>query len=411
MAGAVELVLLLFGTFLLAKTLGEIAERLRQPALIGEILAGILVANLVVGDFVLLDFIQLNPLTPEGAVNLEFLTALSELGVIFLIFAVGLEVKASDLRKVGGIALQVAVLGVVFPFLLGFLLIIVLHGMAGTVEAMFVGAALVATSIGITAQVLRERNLLATREANVILGAAVIDDILGILVLTVTIGAAVGGVSLVQVAVVAVMSSMFVVAFVVAGPRLIRHLARPEKGLLERLRMKNAAFVLALLFCFGVSALAAFFQLAAIIGAFLAGMAMGTVEERYHLGRSFEPLNAFFVPFFFLVIGLQVNLAALGSVLPLTIAIIVLAIVSKLVGCALGARKMGKSSAIIVGVGMVPRGEVGIIVALAAFNVGAISDGLYAAIVLMSIVTSMIAPTLLTRLFARQAEGRHAGQT
>ena len=277
MAGAVELVLLLFVTFLLAKTLGEIAERLRQPALIGEILAGILVANLVVGDFVLLDFIQLNPLTPEGAVNLEFLTALSELGVIFLIFAVGLEVKASDLRKVGGIALQVAVLGVVFPFLLGFLLIIVLLGMAGTVEAMFVGAALVATSIGITAQVLRERNLLATREANVILGAAVIDDILGILVLTVTIGAAAGGVSLVQVAVVAVMSSVFVVAFVVAGPRLIRHLARPEKGLLERLQMKDAAFVLALLFCFGVSALAAFFQLAAIIGAFLAGLAMGTV--------------------------------------------------------------------------------------------------------------------------------------
>ena len=409
MAGAVDLVLLLFGTFLLAKVLGEVAERLRQPALVGEILAGILVANLAVGDFVLRDVLQLSPSTPGGAANLEFLTALSELGVIFLIFAVGLEVKVSDLRRSGRIALQVAILGVVLPFLLGFLLIVVLNGMAGTIEAMFVGAALVATSIGITAQVLREKNLLATREATVILGAAVFDDILGILVLTVAIGAAAGGVSLLQIAIVAGMSSAFVVAFVVAGPRLVRHLARPEKGLLGRLQTKNAPFILALLFCFGVSALAAFFQLAAIIGAFLAGLAMGTVEERYHLGRSFEPLNAFFVPFFFLVIGLQVNLVALGGVLPLALAIIALAVVSKLAGCALGARKMGKASALIVGVGMVPRGEVGIIVALAAFNAGAISDGLYAAIVLMSIVTSMVAPALLTRLFARKAAERAAG--
>lgn len=402
-AGAADLVLLLFSTFLIAKALGELLQRLRQPALVGEILAGILIANLVVGAFSLRDFLQLTPTAPGDPPNpnVAFLEALADLGVIFLIFAVGLEIRTTELRRVGRLATQVAVLGVVVPLLLGFAFIELSGG--NPTEAIFVGAAMVATSIGITARVLREMNMLATREARVILGAAVIDDILGILILTIAIGAASGGVNLYQIAIVAALATVFVLVSLALGPRLVRHLARPESptAILKRMRSHNAPFVVALLFCLGMSALASFFQLAAIIGAFLAGMAMAEIREQYALELSFEPLNAFFVPFFFLVIGLKVDVEALAAVWPLAVALTVLAVVSKLLGCGIGARSMGRTSATIVGVGMVPRGEVGIIVALAGLNAGAVTGSLYSAVVVMSLATSMMAPSLLARLFRR----------
>jgi Kef-type K+ transport system membrane component KefB len=152
-----------------------------------------------------------------------------------------------------------------------------------------------------------------------------------------------------------------------------------------------------------VSALATFFTLAAIIGAFLAGMAFAEVAERYGLAESFEPLNAFFVPFFFLVIGLNVRIDKLLAVWPVAMMITVLAIVGKLIGGSLGARPMGRTSALIVGVGMVPRGEVGIIVAAAGLGAAAISQGLYASVVVMSIATSVLAPSILGRLFQAKA--------
>ncbi|HLF07409.1 MAG TPA: cation:proton antiporter [Thermoplasmata archaeon] len=420
MAGEVQLIILLFGTFLLAKALGELMQRLKQPALVGEILAGVIIANLVLVDFIvpsfsLAEFLQLStevsdPVRKAAAeANLAFLGALADLGVIFLIFAVGLHIKSSELRKVGRLAIGVAVMGVVFPFVLGFLYIELTEGTDRVAEAMFVGAALVATSVGITASFLREKNLLKSREAMVILAAAVIDDILGIMVLTIAIGVGTAGsggpVNLVyQIGIVAALSTFFVLLFLYIGPRFVRRFAAPEnpRAILNRLRTRNAAFIVALLFCFGVSALATFFQLAAIIGAFLAGMAFAEVAERYGLVESFEPLNAFFVPFFFLVIGLKVKVGALAAVWPAAVIITVLAIIGKLVGCGLAAREMGRDSAMIVGVGMVPRGEVGIIVAIAALKSGAISEGLYSAIVVMSIATSMLAPSILAKLFARK---------
>jgi Kef-type K+ transport system membrane component KefB len=422
-AGEVGLILLLFVTFLGAKALGELMERLKQPALVGEILAGVLIANLVLVDFIvphfsLAEFLNLDPTVSDpkaastAAANISFLEALADIGVIFLIFAVGLHIKASDLRKVGGIATSVAVMGVVFPFILGFVFIEVTAGTDRIVEAMFVGAAMVATSVGITARVLRERNVLKSREAMVILGAAVIDDILGIMVLTIAIGVAsqqsgAGSGLVYQIGIVAALSSIFVVFFLVLGPRVVRRVAAPEnpRAVLNRLRSRNAPFIVALLFCFGVSALATFFTLAAIIGAFLAGMAFAEVAEEYGLGESFEPLNAFFVPFFFLVIGLNVKIADLAGIWMGALALTALAVVGKLVGCYLAARKMGTTSALIVGVGMVPRGEVGIIVALAGISTvpPAISPGLYSSVVVMSIATSVLAPSILERLFKRKA--------
>lgn len=417
MAGEVQLIILLFITFLLAKALGELMERLKQPALVGEIAAGIIIANLVFGGFNFVDFLQLNESTPEGMANMEFIGAFATLGVIFLIFAVGLEIRASELRKVGSLASYVAVLGVVFPFILGFVFIQLVEGTDHIVEAMFVGAALVATSIGITARVLREKNLLKSKEARVILGAAVIDDILGIMVLTIAIGIAgqsqAGGSDLIfQIVAVAGLSTFFVLLFMYLGPRLVRRFAHPEspRAILQRLRTRNAPFIVALLFCLGVSALATFFQLAAIIGAFLAGMAMAEVKEKYPLEESFEPLNALFVPFFFLFIGLKVHLSQLAAVWQLAVAITALAIVGKLVGCWFAARRMGSRSALVVGVGMIPRGEVGIIVALAGLTAGAISEGLYSAVVVMSIATSIIAPGILARLLAKPPPAGENGE-
>lgn len=372
---AVQIPLAMLVVFGSAKILAELFERLRQPAIVGEILAGILIGPSV-----------LKWMEPNG-----FLNALADLGVMFLLFRVGLEVRSSELMKVGGTAALVAVLGVMVPFLMGWG-IVSLWGMP-QMEAIFVGAAMVATSVGITAQVLASKHLLQERASKIILAAAVIDDVLGLLVLALVSSLAKGAVSVLGLVTTAAAAMGFTVLVAKWGTRAA---GRIVPRLEEKMRSGESQFALAMILLFALSLVAVYAGVAAIIGAFLAGMALAeSVGDRVrHLAHGVTEL---LVPFFLAGIGLHFDLRAFAgrSTLLLAVVILAAAVLSKFAGCAAGAARLGFRDARRVGVGMVPRGEVGMVVARIGLSMGVIAQGVYGVVVFMSIATTMIAPPLI----------------
>lgn len=402
----VPIVTVLFFVFLLSRGFGEITLRLRLPALIGEIIAGIVIANLAVGSFHLLTAVGLAPSTLAGAENQSVVSALAEVAVVFLVFAVGLEVRPEGLRRFARLSATTAMYGILVPFGLGVTFLLALEGPSQWAAALFVGVALLVSSLIGTARFLGDHHLLDTMEAHVILGALVIEDIVGVIVLTVVLGVTAradqGPVTLVyQVLVVVVFAVAFGLFFLYIAPRLLRQYAHPSSpdAIPVRLRTRNATFVLALLFCLGASALAESFQLAGIAGAFFAGMALSEFREQYDLRSRFEAINTFLVPFFFVKVGLTVSTGDLVAAWPLAAALTVLAVAGKLIGSLYESRKSGRGPALRIGAGLVDRGEVGIIVAITAFDAAMISADLYTAIVVMSVATSVIGPYLLYRWF------------
>ncbi len=364
--------LLVFGV---AKFAGELCERFGQPGMVGEIIAGVILGPSV-----------LNLVQPD-----QVLGALSEVGVMFLLFRVGLEVKSSTLLKVGPTALLVAVAGVILPFVLGSFAMNAVG--ASRTESFFVAAALVATSVGITAQVLASRGLLDQRASQVILAAAVIDDVLGLLVLALVSSMAEGRVNvggLITTSVLAIAFTLLVAKF---GTRTMRHvIPRVER----QLRSGEVQFNLALLVLFGLSVLAASVGIAVIVGAFLAGMALGeSVNSRVH--DMAQGITEMLLPFFLAGIGLHLNLQVFAdrSTVFLVILIVAIAVLSKMLGCGLAAYKLGRVDMIRIGVGMIPRGEVGMVVAQLGLGMGAITKPVYAVVVAMAVLTTLIAPPLL----------------
>jgi len=377
-----KVLLELFLMFSSGKLLAEVCERLRQPAVLGEILAGVLLGPSVLA------------LIHPG----EMTRGLAEIGAIFLLFTVGLETKPRELFQVGGTAVLVAVLGVIVPFVLGFAYMeLSTHA---PVESVFVGAAMVATSVGITARVLADNGVLTTKMARVILGAAVLDDILGLIVLAVVSSLASGHVNYLQLGIVSGEAVGFTLLIIFLGPRIVRNVG-PR---VERLRTRNSGFILAVILCLGLSLASVYIGMAAIIGAFLAGLALAERSAEAHLYENARPIMEFTTPFFFVLLGAQMNLQAAvqPGVLATAAVICLLAIVSKLIGCGLGALRLGWKPALQIGVGMVPRGEVGLIVAAVGLGLHTISDAIYGVVLLMSIVTTVFAPPLLRILLKAQ---------
>ena len=376
--------LVVFGS---AKLLAEIFERAGQPGIVGEILAGILIGPHVLGW-----------MAPN-----QILAMLSDLGVMFLLFRVGLDIKSSDLMRVGGTAAVVAVTGVVVPFILGWG--ILLAWGAPRLEAIFAGAAMVATSVGITAEVLSKRGLLNELASRIILAAAVIDDVLGLLVLSLVSSMARGKINVPALTLTAVIAFGFMLIVARWGSRtMYRVVPRVQK----RLSVSEAEFTLALVLLFGLSLLAVYAGVAAIVGAFLAGMALSeTVEQRVIDLTS--GVSELLVPFFLAGIGLRMDLHAFssGRTILLAAVILIAAIVSKFVACGLGAIRLGRREAVRVGVGMVPRGEVGMVVAQIGLSMGVIAQGVYGTIVFMSVATTLVAPPMLK--WAYRGAG-HRGQ-
>jgi Kef-type K+ transport system membrane component KefB len=368
--------LVVFGS---AKIMAEIFERLRQPAIVGEILAGIVIGPSVLGW-----------MAPN-----ELLTALADLGVMFLLFRVGLEVKSSELMKVGGTAALVAVLGVAVPFLMGWGIVLLWD--LPQIEAIFVGAAMVATSVGITAQVLASKGLLQERASRIILAAAVIDDVLGLLVLALVSSLAKGRVVVLELATTAVVAVGFTILVATWGTKaagkIVPHLE-------ERLRASESQFALAMILLFALSLAAVYAGVAAIIGAFLAGIALSE-----SVGRRVQDLahgvTELLVPFFLAGIGLHFDVKAFANRSTLLLAVVILAaaVFSKFIGCGAGAIRLGLQDAKRIGAGMVPRGEVGMVVAQIGLSIGVVAQSVYGVVVFMSIATTLIAPPLLNLFF------------
>jgi len=382
-----QILIQLFAILLAAKLGNEIFRRLGQPTVVGEILGGVIAGPAVLGVY---------------EVNAET-ELFAEIGVVLLLFQVGLETRLHDLLRVGRTALAVGILGVILPFAGGFLAAELAGGDLSL--AIFLAAALTATSVGITSNVLRDLGALTTQGGRIILGAAVIDDVLAIMILSVATGVAAGSFQVSSLLSLLVVAVLFIAVVVIGGTRI---LAR-RRSLLTDPEFAETPFLPGMIIMLGLAALASLIGLAAIIGAFLAGMVVGESSERHALEAEVAPVAAFFTPFFFGFIGAQVDLAGLANpqALMLLAGITALAVGSKFIGAFVGALGQGRWRATLVGWGMVPRGEVGIVVAGLGLSAGAIDSEIYSVVVGMAIITTLIVPPLLPFLVGRaEADAR-----
>jgi len=380
--GPDQLLLQLLTIFVSAKVVGEVFERVKLPSVLGEILAGA-----ALGPF------ALGWINPSDTIH-----SVAEIAAIFVLFNAGLETSPHDLIRVGRQALLVAVAGIVAPFILGFAYM-KWRGDPSS-EAIFVGAAMVATSVGITARVLGDLHVMATRAARIILGAAVFDDILGMVLLAIVAGLASGGrLEWLHLCVLVVEATAFALFMIFIAPRIVRRI-QPR---MDRLSTQHAPLVVALALCLFLSWLSVRIGMAAIIGAFFAGLMFADYAPRWNLLPRVGGITELLAPFFFFAIGsrLDVHLFT-GNVLLAAIAISLLAIVSKVVGCGLPLWRDGWLSALQVGVGMMPRGEVALIVALVGLQSQIVLPSTYAIVVFMTAVTTILAPPLLRYLFRRE---------
>lgn len=373
--------------FAAAKLFGEVAERLGQPSVLGEMVGGIIVG---ISGLRLID-----PRAP-------LLHLLGELGIVVLLFLIGLETDMQRLFMVGRSASAVALTGVALPFAAGF-------GVArllGTPVqvAMFLGAALTATSVGVTARVLSDLGRLSTPESQVILGAAVIDDIIGLILLTI-VGAIAEGEPLTMLGIGRVVATAFgfVLVALTAGSFLAPHIVR----LVTRLRVTKALFFASFMFALTLAWCAQAVGSALIIGAFAAGLVLARTDRGAEIAEEMHPIVEFFVPIFFVLVGAAVDLRQLNPFdatarryLVIGLLLTAVGVAGKLAAGFVASKRLRR---IVIGVGMIPRGEVGLIFARIGLAAGLLSAGLYSSVALIVIVTTFITPPLLRRLLPPEA--------
>ncbi|TAN20858.1 MAG: cation:proton antiporter [Acidobacteria bacterium] len=366
----------LFLLFVAAKIGEEVFERLRQPGLIGQIVAGFLIGP------GLMHWVQ-------PSATLDFM---AEVGVIFLLFETGLKTQPEEMTEHGFVSVGVGFFGVITPLALGWAFAASIGENA--VTARFVGTLLVATSIGITAKILTDFGALNTTFGRVILGAAVLDDILGLLALSMLTSFSSTQSHWLNLLLTVVFVALFFVVVLFLRRQAFPHL-RPRLG---KLRTAAPQWTFALIILLGFSAMSAYIGLAAIIGSFLAGLFVSESEEiAPALRAKAEAVSSFVVPFFLANIGLKLSPSALTRPhdLELIAALTLIAIVTKLFACGIAALPLGRRSALLVGLGMIPRGEVGIVVANESLRIPAIPNAYYSIGIAMAVLTSLIGPLLL----------------
>ena len=383
MTHASELVVLL--VVFAGAHLGAAAARIAKlPSVVGELLIGVLLGSSCLG------LIQPGPV----------LNTLSTIGATFLLFTVGLESPLKRLLSVGKLGSSVAVFGVIVPFIAAYLL--VRSNGAGTTNHLFIACCFIATSAGITARVLHDEGALGLLESKVILAAAVIDDVLAMLILVGVSALAAGGASPMALILPFAEAGLFLTLTIAVGPLIVKRLSRSNTGI-----GPLSPFVMAMVLCLGLAVTAEMTGLAAIVGAFLAGMLFADHPQSKEIEKQVQPLLVFLTPFFFVLTGAMVDLRSISSIQAalLLVVYVVVAVVSKLVGSGFAAAPLGVRSAMIIGVGMVPRGEVGVIIAGSALAAGAIQQKDYSLLVLMSIITTIIAPPALRILLQSVPRG------
>lgn len=363
--------------------MGELCTRIKIPAIIGELLAGIILGSHMLGV-----------IDSSNHVLMSF----AEMGVIFLMFHVGLEIRVKDLFEVGRTAVLVGIMGVLVPLALGFSAMMALK--YRLVESLFVATAILATSVGISVKVLQDMGLIRHRVAYIVLGAAVFDDILALIILSVVKGLARGEFQTLEFILLVVESLAFVGFLLSWGPRL----AFRTKSWISRLNIPEGPFVLSVILCLGLAELADVIGLAAIIGSFMAGIVIDELAGIYDLENKVKYVNEFLLPFFFVMMGAQLDPSVFLrlDLLILVFIITFIAALSKLAGSALASWKESLKVRIQTGICMIPRGEVGIIVALIALSSESISQEMYAVVLAMSMLTTLITPPLIMLAFKNE---------
>ena len=402
-----------------AKLGGELCARINLPPVLGELVGGVVVGvsalHLVVfpegaaegTNSLIVSFLEATAgLRPEAVLGVfqaesEVISVLAEIGVIILLFEIGLESDLKELIRVGPQAAVVAVVGVVVPFAAGTAGLIGVFGVP-TVPAIFAGAALTATSIGITAKVLAELQRLNSREGQIIIGAAVLDDILGIIVLAVVASLAkTGEIEIANIVYLIVGAAVFLIGSIFVGRLLSPYFV----ALVDKMKTRGQLILSALTFAFVLSYIAAAIQLEAILGAFAAGLILAETTKRKQIEEQILPIADMLVPVFFVTVGARTDLSVLNPMVPsnreglvMAAFLVVIAIIGKVVT---GFTVFGKEpvNRLAIGVGMVPRGEVGLVFAGVGSASGVLSESLEAAIIVMVILTTFLAPPMLRVVF------------
>jgi Kef-type K+ transport system membrane component KefB len=388
--------LLYLASFLIAAKLGGVfAAKLGQPGVFGELIAGILIGPSVAGllsQQLLGTSISINPTAPAG----DFMSVLSDIGIITLMFLAGLSIEVEGFKKSGKAAAVVAASGVVVAFMLGF-------GAASIfgwtpLEAAFAGGILVATSVGITVRTLMELNRLHTKIGMTIIGAAVIDDVMGIIILSVLAGIAYGGLTILGLAETLALMAMFFILVLLVGfkvvPRLISYVGR--------LRVEEITLSMALAVVFLVAAIADRCNIAAITGAFLVGLILSRSPVAESLRGKVSTLGyGLLIPLFFVEMGVRTDLVALSGVSLMALLFLGICMFDKIIGCGLGALLSGfsRKDSLRIGVGMMPRAEVALVMAAIGVKAGVVGQALLSMTVMVVLVTSLITPALVKFVF------------
>jgi Kef-type K+ transport system membrane component KefB len=380
----------IFILFVAAKIGEEVARRLGQPGVVGELAGGFLVGPFALG----------------WVVPGESAQVLAQIGVAILLFTVGLEVRTDQLLAVGRPAVLSAVLAMILPIAFGMAVALGIGQTTGS--AAFVGLALAATSIGITSRVLADLGVLDRTFARVILGAAIVDDVLALIAIGVVSGVATGDLSASTLVVGLAGLGLVVLGFAVA--RRVRGLRRE---VFTWPLFADTPLVPAMILMLGLALVAELVGLAAIIGAFVAGLIVAETEAQDELQHEVKPLVAIFTPFFFAVTGAAVDLRALfdPQIALLVIVLTLGGIATKLAGGYLGSRRLGRAGALAVGVGLVPRGEVGIVVAGLGLGFGLLDEATFSAVLVAVVATTIVAPILLARVVPAAAAAESAASS
>ena len=414
--------------YLASKLGGELSKSLDLPPVLGELLAGVVVGvsalhilvfpetGATASDSVVMTILQqIGGLNPETIAEVftaqsEVISVLAEIGVIILLFEIGLESDLRELQKVGTTAAVVAVVGVIAPFVGGTVGLILIFGMP-TIPAVFAGAALTATSIGITSKVLSELGQLKSTEGQIIVGAAVIDDVLGIIVLAVVASLAkTGEVDIANLVYLIISATTFLLGSIFLG----KFFNKSFVVIAEKLQTRGKLVIPALIFAFFMAFLANAIHLEAILGAFAAGLVLDETDKRKELDQQVVPIADILVPIFFVCVGARVDLSVLNPTIAenrqgLVIAafLIVVAIIGKVITgwATFGKEKINR---LAIGIGMIPRGEVGLVFAGIGAASGVLDKPLQAAIIIMVILTTFVAPPLLRFAFKETEEVKKA---
>ena len=401
-----------------AKLGAELFERIGQPAVLGELIAGVILGNLVLVSrgWTFFQPLRADVLTDHAAIGIDIL---AKIGIIILLFEVGLESSVKDMRRVGVSSFLVAAIGVLLPFVLGyFVSAAFITKVPGEILAispkfnihnihMFIGATLCATSVGITARVFQDMGKIQIPEARIVLGAAVIDDVLGLIILA-TVSAIVSSAetgaqfSFMEIVKLAMIAVGFLAGAIVIGTYIVPKLMKVA----AKFRTQGLMLITAIIFCFGLSALASEAGLASIVGAFAAGLILEEIHfkefgSNTNIKSLIQPIATIFVPVFFVLMGIQVRVESffIPSILGISAGLIVAALIGKQ-ACGLVVREKDVDR-VTVGLGMIPRGEVGLIFASIGKGLGVIDNEIFSAIVIMVIVTTFVTPPLLKWSIAR----------